>query len=150
MRVQKWKNAKVSSNRPIREMLLEIRLIHLGSVSNWSLTQTFLIVKSWISPKIIYFSSRIIIFIVIEREELFKFLKILSYSMLHLEYNPINFIINYTIVEIFPSCVPVSKVDALEFIICCVKRILAFGGRRRNRKRKKEKDIRKGKKRKEI
>lgn len=48
--------------------------------------------------------------------------------MLHLEYNPINFIINYTIVEIFPSCVPVSKVDALEFIICCVKRILAFGG----------------------
>lgn len=44
--------------------------------------------------------------------------------MLHLEYNPINFIINYTIVEIFPSCVPVSKVDALEFIICCVKRIL--------------------------
>lgn len=70
--------------------------------------------------------------------------------MLHLKYNPINFIINYTIVEIFPSCVPVSKVDALEFIICCVKRILAFGGRRRNRKRKKEKDIRKGKKRKEI
>lgn len=70
--------------------------------------------------------------------------------MLHLEYNPINFIINYTIVEIFPNCVPVSKVDALEFIICCVKRILAFGGRRRNRKRKKEKDIRKGKKRKEI
>lgn len=63
--------------------------------------------------------------------------------MLHLEYNPINFIIKYTIVEIFPSCVPVSKVDALEFIICCVKRILAFGGRRRNRKRKKEKDIRK-------
>lgn len=70
--------------------------------------------------------------------------------MLHLEYNPINFIINYTIVEIFPSCVPVSKVDALEFIICCIKRILVFGGRRRNRKREKEKDIRKGKKRKEI
>lgn len=70
--------------------------------------------------------------------------------MLHLEYNPINFIINYTIVEIFPSCVPVSKVDALEFIICCVKRILAFGGRRRNRKRKKEKDIRKDTERKET
>lgn len=59
--------------------------------------------------------------------------------MLHLEYNPINFIINYTIVEIFPSCVPVSKLthSNLLFVASNVSWPLGGGGETERGKRRK-------------